>query len=188
MRIIAGEFRARLLTPPPGDATRPITDRAKQSIFDVLNPLIDDAVVFDCFCGTGSMGLECLSRNARQAFFFDADRGALLGLKKNIDALGVQSRSRVLAGDLFKRIPTLKDQPSLIFLDPPYRYLVEKPLPLQQLSLVLSKMSTPDATLIFRHDTKDQLSLPGWEQADVRTYGSMTIELLNPSNIPEPGA
>lgn len=188
MRIIAGEFRGRLLTPPPGDATRPITDRAKQSIFDVLSPLIDDARVFDCFCGTGSMGLECLSRNASEAFFFDADRGALLGLKKNIAALGVAARSTVLAGDIFKRVPALKAQPSLIFLDPPYRYLVEKPLPLQQLSLVLAKMATSDATLIFRHDTKDQLSLPGWEQTDVRIYGSMTIQLLHPSNIPIPGA
>ena len=64
MRIIAGEFKGRQLLAPTGDATRPITDRAKQSLFDILAPHIDGAVVYDCFAGTGSMGLECLSRGA----------------------------------------------------------------------------------------------------------------------------
>ena len=64
MRIIAGEFGGRKLLPPVGEVTRPITDRAKQSLFDILTPLIEGARVYDCFAGTGSMGLECLSRGA----------------------------------------------------------------------------------------------------------------------------
>ena len=72
MRIIAGEFRGRRLLPPTGDNTRPITDRAKQSLFDILAPLIPNSVVYDCFAGTGSMGLECLSRGAKLTTFFEA--------------------------------------------------------------------------------------------------------------------
>ena len=68
MRIIAGEFRGRKLLPPEGDdVTRPITDRVKQSLFDILGPLLPDTRVYDCFAGTGSMGLESLSRGAAEA-------------------------------------------------------------------------------------------------------------------------
>jgi 16S rRNA (guanine966-N2)-methyltransferase len=183
VRIIAGEHRGRVLVAPRGDTTRPITDRAKQSLFDVLSPLIEDAIVYDCFCGTGSMGLECLSRGAAHATFFDADRSALQGLKQNIDALKVADRTRILAGDIFKLAASIEvpddRQATLIFLDPPYRFLVEKPEPLQRLAKELAlRHAAPDATLLFRHDTKDTLSLPAWTPIDVRVYGSMTIELM----------
>lgn len=179
MRIIAGEHRGRSLV-SPGDATRPITDRAKQSLFDVLTPYIAGAVVYDCFSGTGSMGLECLSRGAEQAVFFDADRAALSGLKKNIDALRVHDRAKVVAGDIFKLIRSIElPRADLIFLDPPYRYLIERPDPLRQLGTSLAtERSTPDTLLLFRHDAKDALDLPGWKQANVKTYGSMMIEIL----------
>ena len=102
MRIIAGEFRGRRLLPPEGDTTRPITDRVKQSLFDILTPLMDGATVYDCFAGTGSMGLECLSRGATAATFFEADRSALKRLEKNIATLQVGERSKVVSGDLFR--------------------------------------------------------------------------------------
>ena len=181
MRIIAGEHRGRNLVPPPGDATRPITDRAKQSLFDVLSPLIDDAVVYDCFCGTGSMGLECLSRGALSATFFDADRGALTGLRKNIDALRVTDRARVMSGDLFKLTKTMPvpAKASILFVDPPYRFLVQQPEPLRQLAgTLLDRHAADGALFVFRHDTADTLALPGLVVEDVRVYGSMTIELL----------
>src|SRR3954471_24968550 len=102
MRIIAGEHRGRQILPPESDTTRPITDRVKQSLFDILTPLIPDALVYDCFAGTGSMGLECLSRGARRAIFFEADRSALTRLRKNIADLKLVDQSTVIAGDLFK--------------------------------------------------------------------------------------
>src|SRR6476646_5480100 len=98
MRIISGEFRGRKLLPPEGDVTRPITDRVKQSLFDILTPLIPDAVVYDCFAGTGSMGLECLSRGSAAVTFFEADRSAIARLKQNIAAVDAQVRSRVVTG------------------------------------------------------------------------------------------
>lgn len=180
MRIIAGEHRGRRLVEPKFDTTRPITDRAKQSLFDVLSPLIPDVVAYDCFCGTGSMGLECLSRGANHAVFFDADRHALAGLKQNITALKVESSSRVLAGDIFKLAPRYDPPASvgLLFFDPPYKYLREKPAELQMLIAGLLPKLAADGTIIFRHDTADELAFEGLKQADRRVYGSMTIDLL----------
>jgi len=225
VRIIAGEFRGRLLVEPRFDTTRPITDRAKQSLFDILSPILEDAVVYDCFCGTGSMGLECLSRGARHATFFDMDRHALAGLKKNIETLGVQDRATVMASDIFKLLPVprsgepltppppgeagwgrgasngdrlSKDAPrphltspggggtgdvSLLFFDPPYPFLREKPAQLIDLmTRLLHHRLAPDATILFRHDTADALTLPGLVQTDLRTYGGMAIEILRPAN------
>jgi 16S rRNA (guanine966-N2)-methyltransferase len=179
MRIIAGEHRGRRLESPPGDTTRPITDRAKQSLFDVLAPLLGGAVVADLFCGTGSMGLECISRGAERALFFDADRGALAALKRNIAALRVEPASTVVPGDLFKlAATTLPPQVDLIFLDPPYRFLTERAEALQALAQVLAGRLTPDGVVSFRHDTADALELPGLSPKRTLEYGSMTIELL----------
>src|ERR1700683_4864300 len=120
MRIIAGEFRGRKLLPPEGNVTRPITDRAKQSLFDVLWPRLEGAIVYDCFAGTGSMGLECLSRGCQAMTFFEADRSALTRLRRNIETLAVANRSKVVAGDIFKwfkSAPPPTSEADLIFLD-----------------------------------------------------------------------
>src|SRR5258705_9617355 len=140
MRIIAGEFRGRKIVPPQGDATRPITDRVKQSLFDILTPRIDGARIYDLFAGTGSMGLECLSRGAAHSTFFEADRSALERLKKNIAALTVESRSAIIPGDLFKWFSTNTSPESadIIFLDPPYRFLTEQPEKLRNLALSIA--------------------------------------------------
>src|SRR3954447_26892385 len=102
MRIIAGEFRGRKLLPPEGQVTRPVTDRVKQSLFDILTPMLPDARVYDCFAGTGSMGLECLSRGAASVVFFEADRSAVARLGQNIAPLGVEDRSQFIAQNLFR--------------------------------------------------------------------------------------
>src|SRR5215218_9226416 len=137
MRIIAGEFRGRRLLPPEGtDVTRPVTDRVKQSLFDILSPHLEDARVYDLFAGTGSMGLECLSRGAAHVTFFEADRSAVQRLKKNIAAVGASDRSEVVAGDLFRWFgatdPAVKA--AVVFLDPPYRFLREQPEAMQRLA------------------------------------------------------
>ena len=175
MRIIAGEFRSRVLLAPRGDTTRPITDRVKQSLFDILAPHIEGARVYDCFAGTGSMGLECLSRGAAHATFFEADRSAVGLLRKNIEALGVRNRSTVVDRDLFKWFEGAdpKDAADLTFVDPPYRFLRDRPEDLRRLASRLSGL------LVFRHDARDALELPPFSCIDRRWYGGMTIELLN---------
>lgn len=180
MRIIAGEHRGRPLEGPPGDATRPITDRAKQSLFDVLSPQIAGARVADLFAGTGSMGLECLSRGAEEALFFEADRSALAALRRNIAALRVGDRCKVIAGDLFRLAPPILTPGSmdLIFLDPPYRFLVEQPEKLTKLAEVLGLALREEGLVLFRHDSADRLSLASLRTVRTLTYGSMTIEVM----------
>jgi 16S rRNA (guanine966-N2)-methyltransferase len=183
MRIIAGEFRGRRLLAPKTDATRPVTDRVKQSLFDILAPLIPDSTVYDTFAGTGSMGLECLSRGAARAVFFEADRSAATLLQKNIATLGVAGRSKVVTGDLFRWFETHQADPphraDLFFLDPPYRFLPERPDDLRRLgSRMLESHLNARGTVIFRHSSQDELHLPGFDRTNVRTYGEMTLEFL----------
>jgi 16S rRNA (guanine(966)-N(2))-methyltransferase RsmD len=181
MRIIAGEFRSRKLLAPATDATRPITDRVKQSLFDILSPRIEGARVYDCFAGTGSMGLECLSRGAAHATFFETDRSAAALLRKNIAALRVQQRSTVIDHDLFKwfaSVPPPAEKVELIFLDPPYRFLNDRPDDLRRLAKQVSNHLVRDGVIVFRHDAKDQLDLAPLVVSEQRTYGDMAIELL----------
>ncbi|MDP9172960.1 MAG: RsmD family RNA methyltransferase [Planctomycetota bacterium] len=183
MRVIAGEFRGRKLLPPVGDTTRPITDRAKQSIFDVLSPRIESAAVYDCFAGTGSMGLECLSRGAGFVTFFEIDRAAISRLHGNIATLGVKDRSSVIAVDLFKWIKSTPPPPrqiDLIFLDPPYPFLKDHPEDLQRLANTLATQHlATHGLLIFRHDRRDEIDLPGLQAGDCRDYGNMRVEIMN---------
>jgi 16S rRNA (guanine966-N2)-methyltransferase len=185
MRIIAGEFRGRKLLPPEGtDVTRPITDRVKQSLFDILSPRIEGARVYDLFAGTGSMGLESLSRGASHVTFFEGDRSAVQRLKKNIAALGVDAKADVVAGDLFRWFDAERPgaKADIVFLDPPYRFLSERPDALRRLceSLAAGRLS-PGGVLVFRHDASDALELPPLRRYDSRTYGGMTLELLSPA-------
>jgi 16S rRNA (guanine966-N2)-methyltransferase len=193
MRIIAGEFGGRKLLPPVGEVTRPITDRAKQSLFDVISPLIEGARVYDCFAGTGSMGLECLSRGAAFVTFFEADRSAVTRLTQNIMALQMKDRSRLISGDLFKWFERTNTRPTtageigadLVFLDPPYRFLTDRPNELLQLALHLTHAHlSPGASVVFRHDVKNRLDLPNLECYDAREYGDMAIELLRHVGAP----
>ena len=167
--------------------TRPITDRVKQSLFDILSPYLEGARVCDLFAGTGSMGLECLSRGASHVTFFEADRSAVQRLKKNIDAVGVADRSRLVAGDLFKWFAAAggEDQADIVFLDPPYRFLTEQPDALRRLgSQIAARHLVADGVVVFRHDARDRLELPLLSAADQRTYGGMTLEFLR--TRPEP--
>jgi 16S rRNA (guanine966-N2)-methyltransferase len=186
MRIIAGEHRGRHLLAPANDNTRPITDRAKQSVFDILSPMIEGAAVYDCFAGTGSMGLECLSRGARKARFFEADRSAVKLLNSNIQALNLIRLSTVIPGDLFAWFNNDRraaEQAELIFLDPPYRLLHEQPAELGKLAVVFaSRDLAPGGTVVFRHAADDNLELPPLKAYDRREYGGMVVEFLRRAN------
>jgi len=181
MRIIAGEFRGRKLLGPEGDVTRPITDRVKQSLFDILTPRITGSRVYDLFAGTGSMGLESLSRGAEEVMFFESDRGALARLGKNISTLSLEDRSQVIAGDLFKWFSTAAAGvgANVIFLDPPYRFLKEHPDKLRELASTIARSYLAEGGLIvFRHDAEDELELPSLRAMDRREYGNMALEFL----------
>jgi 16S rRNA (guanine966-N2)-methyltransferase len=124
VRIIAGRYKGRRLTAPPGLDTRPTADRARQALFDSLmhapwaEGAIMGAAVLDVFAGTGALGLEALSRGAARATFIESSRPALAALRANIAACGAGDLCRVVAGDALK--PPRGAACGLVFLDPPY--------------------------------------------------------------------
>src|SRR5277367_3931921 len=111
MRIIAGQHRGHILHANEGDTTRPITDRAKQSLFDNLQDCFVDQTVLDCFSGSGSMGLECLSRGAAKAIFIERDRGALQALKQNLQEMNLTAKAQILPIDAYE-LPNIFTQPT----------------------------------------------------------------------------
>lgn len=123
MRIIAGEFRRRILkTPRDADVTRPYPDRVKESLFSLLRGQFEGAEVFDAFAGVGTIGLEAISRGAKRCVFIERDRDVASILRENIEALGVADRCEVVVGDALG-VGALARCPSnanLVFMDPPY--------------------------------------------------------------------
>ncbi len=96
MRIISGVSKGRRLTTPKGQGVRPTSDRVKESIFNILGGEVAERVVLDLFAGTGNLGIEALSRGARDAVFVEEDTPALNVLRRNLETLGLEDRSRVL--------------------------------------------------------------------------------------------
>lgn len=123
MRIISGEFRRRLLeTPRDAETTRPIPDRVKESLFQVLRGHFEDASVYDAFAGTGSIGLEAVSRGASRCVMVERDKTVSEILKRNVATLKCQERCEIVVGDALG-VGALARCPKpchLIFLDPPY--------------------------------------------------------------------
>lgn len=158
MRIIAGEFRSRKIEAPVGDKTRPTPDRMRESLFSILQLEVEGADFWDLYAGSGSVGLEALSRGARWVTFVEADRDAVECLKKNMKALKVESRTRVIAGKVgaaFKH-----PMGGIVFADPPYPAVAEY-------DLMLDGLDKTDAELVLvQHDKR--LTLPERKERLVR--------------------
>lgn len=103
MRVISGTAKGRNLK-SPGAATRPITDRAKESLFNILGTRVIDANVLDLFAGAGSVGIEALSRGARHATFVELDRDALRAIRENLELTRLMDRATVVREEVFKFI------------------------------------------------------------------------------------
>jgi 16S rRNA (guanine966-N2)-methyltransferase len=122
MRIIAGTYRGRRLIAARDLSIRPTADRAKQTIFDILATRVDldGARVLDLFAGSGSLGLEAISRGAAAVTFVEKARSSLEILGKNIASLGCGDRSEVVQADVFWYLKNSPRAFDLVFIDPPY--------------------------------------------------------------------
>jgi len=188
VRIIAGEFRHRRLLANPGLTTRPITDRAKEILFERIQDLLVDKRVVDIFAGTGSLGLEALSRGAQSVVFLESDKRAFELLEQNVAALGVEDRALCWRTDALNSSfhPKGVDEflPfEVVFFDPPYR-LAEKLRPESPMSKALVRLArntvTADtALLFFRVPKRTSLELPAcWEHDQARAISSMEIHVF----------
>lgn len=118
MRVIGGEYRSRTLKTLPGLHTRPTPDRLRETLFDILASRIEGAVFADVYAGTGSVGIEALSRGARESIFIEKNHAAVDVIRQNLRALGLEARAQVICGKAGVAIARLK--PDIVFLDPPY--------------------------------------------------------------------
>lgn len=124
MRVIAGSARRIQLTTPPGLATRPTTDRTKETLFNIISGELADCRFLDLFAGSGAIGIEALSRGAERAVFVEQDRAALSCIKDNLARTRLGERAKILAMDAAGALQYLKaaGEPfDIIFMDPPYR-------------------------------------------------------------------
>ena len=119
MRIIGGKYRGRTLVPFKGRDIRPTSDRVKESLFNILAPEISGANVLDLFCGTGSVGLEAISRGADLVVFNDVSADSLGVLRKNLELLHAQAKVYNL--DFRSLLPRLDVTFDIVFIDPPYK-------------------------------------------------------------------
>lgn len=119
MRIVAGRYRGRKLTPPSDDSVRPTTDRIKETVFNILQWDVEGARVLDLFAGSGALGIECLSRGAAEVVFADKSPASVALLRQNLK--GIEGSYRVLTADFTGVLRSGEDKFDLIFIDPPYK-------------------------------------------------------------------
>lgn len=174
MRVISGTAKGRTLK-SPGSATRPITDRAKESLFNILGPSVIDANVLDLFAGAGSVGIEALSRGARHATFVELDREALVTIRKNLELTHLDSRAIVAREDVFRFIrKNAGEKYDLIYVAPPrYRDLWLETLKTLDGRGLLSQQGVMVAQI---HPKEFRAAdLQEFELTDQRKYGSTML-------------
>lgn len=192
MRIVGGKFKGRSIAAPAGQATRPTSDRARESLFNILAhapwaPGLEERRVLDLFAGSGALGFEALSRGAAFALFVETDADARGAIRDNIEALGLFGISRLHrrdATDLGVRPASVGAPFDLVFMDPPYAQgLGERALA----KLLPGGWINPDALIVFEHGVDERPDLSGFEELAARDYGAARVVFLTAQQAPAPG-
>jgi 16S rRNA (guanine966-N2)-methyltransferase len=187
MRIIAGTKRGMKLLSPKGFDTRPITDRVKESLFNVLYNygLPQDKVVADLFCGTGSLGLEALSRGAKKVTFVDDNPNVIEILNRNIAKAGFVHQSKVIRANVLKVGAAQSsggEKCELVFVDPPYKMTEDMGAdsPVAGLFELVCEQAADDAIIVARTHRRTSLldTYSRLKVIDRRKWGTMAVTLL----------
>jgi len=186
MRILAGESRGRKFKSVPKSLpVKPISSRIKKSVFDILRPRLGGAKFLDLYAGTGSVGLEALSRGAESCFFIDTDKRCLAVIDENLKSLGFSARGRTSYGNVLQDLSWVSYRAGvasfdLIYASPPYRDEQNRPLSYSTPSLsrvIEADLLAPGGLLIVQHHVKEELSIPfGYERLRREKYGDTYVD------------
>lgn len=179
MRIIAGEFKGRRIDAPKGSDTRPTLDRVKESLFGIIQFELYGRTVLDLFAGSGSLGIEAMSRGARLVVFNDASSECARLIRQNLEKLHASSAFEVFARDGLDLLTTLERRQAqfdIVFLDPPYasglaQHALDK--------LFSSSLLSDGAIVVVEHDVDNAAACPS--NARLRTrkrYGTVLISIF----------
>ena len=189
MRIVSGQYKGKPIFAPEGDSTRPTSDRARESVFNILEhaawaPELRGARVLDLFAGSGALGLEALSRGAAFCLFVETGEAARGAIRDNIEALHLFGCTRIHrrdATDLGARPASAGPPFDLVFLDPPYakgpdlKNMGEKALA----ELAQHAWVRPGAVLVFeRGEAEPDINPAGYDLIDERRYGAAKVLFL----------
>jgi 16S rRNA (guanine966-N2)-methyltransferase len=177
MRIIAGTYKGRSLVSVRDRSVRPTTGRAKQTIFDILQHRIDFSGigVLDLFAGSGSLGLEALSRGAASVVFVDNSAKSLDVLKRNIRALHCDTQCATYRADVFWFLRTYRGTFDLIFVDPPYKLEQIGRLPT---AIADSGVIRPDCYVVLEHSKETSVDIPTDSYEVIRKSFGQTMVLI----------
>ncbi|HJW87160.1 MAG TPA: 16S rRNA (guanine(966)-N(2))-methyltransferase RsmD [Candidatus Brocadiaceae bacterium] len=185
MRVIAGSARGISLTSVKGDKTRPIQDRTKESLFNILSGIIRDSRVMDLYAGTGAIGIEALSRGASSCIFVEHNKQVVQIIKDNLTATGLQNKATVIKCDVLESASYLEREGiklDIVFAAPPYP-LVEKNAYRSELLTFFSILSEkhiiqPEGIVILQQ-RKAEFQMPPeascLELFDTRMYGDTQV-------------
>jgi 16S rRNA (guanine(966)-N(2))-methyltransferase RsmD len=199
MRIIAGSFRSRALEAPAGLATRPTSDRLRETLFNVLAPRIKGAAFLDLYAGSGAVGIEALSRGAAQAVFVERAPAALKVVRANLARLGLSAGFSIHAGSVAAYFRPVKRNESaafdvvfgfdIVFLDPPYDAEEEYATALGLLGGAGARWLAPGALVIAEHRRKVQLAerFSALERTRLLEQGDAALSFYSSSSKVEPG-
>ena len=186
MRIISGKFKGKKISPPKDKNTRPLRDLVKESIFNLIehsNKIqmnLDKSIILDLFSGSGSFGLEAISRGADKCIFVENYSNAIDILSKNVESLKCEEYSTVTKLNCFNYIENLKNKElkvDLIFLDPPYR---EKKINIILENILEKNILNKNGIIIIHRHKKDDIRLTDKLNIfDLRLYGISKIIFAN---------
>jgi len=155
MRIISGTFRGLTLRTLKGANLRPTSDQLRETLFDVLGPQVAGSRFLDAYAGSGAVGLEALSRGAREVVFIEHHRPAVELIRKNLAALGIESGFRLMTSPVLDALSRLHEELAafdFVFLDPPYDEVREYHHALRQLAR--SAFLTPNSLVVVEHSRR----------------------------------
>jgi 16S rRNA (guanine966-N2)-methyltransferase len=178
MRVIAGKYKGRILKTVPDNSVRPATDKVKGAIFNVLQSRVNwaSSLVLDLFAGSGSVGIEALSRGAKKVVFVENSRPALQFLKMNVDSIGANGNTQIVPADVFQFLQSSRKTYDVVFADPPYALESLTDLPN---SIFNSNLIAQKGYLIIEHPKHYEFH-PGsrWEVAVQKTYGRTCVSFF----------